>query len=175
MEHNIVVLAFEEEEPINVDYAFSSPSKAENMLDNVLEWQEKGLYELVDAVIAVRGTGGDLKIKQTKTVTGKYTLRGSGVGLLAGVLLGGPIGGLVAGTAVGAIAGKMKDIGIEDKFIQDISQGLAPNTSALFLMGKALDREKMMAEIQPFKAFVAITSLPEDQEKNLRKLLEREE
>lgn len=83
-------------------------------LENVLYWQDKGLVEIEDAVVAVRTADGDIKIKQTKS---KYTLRGSGIGLLAGMLLGGPIGGLSGGAIIGAISGKMKDIGIEDKFI----------------------------------------------------------
>ena len=176
MDYNIVVLAFEEEgEPVDFGSAAFVPTKAENMLENVVMWQDQGLYELADAVIATCGPSGDVKIKQTQSLTGKYSLRGSGIGLLAGVLLGGPIGGLVGGAAIGAIAGKMKDIGIEDTFIKDVSKGLTPNSSALFLMGKALDEEKMMEEIKPFKAFVASTTLPAEKEKELQALLKREE
>jgi uncharacterized membrane protein len=69
----------------------------------------------------------------------------------------------------------MKDIGIDDKFIKQTSEVLAPNSSALFLMGKALDQEKMMEQIRPFKAFVASTTLPVEQEKKLQELLKREE
>jgi len=175
MEYNIVVLAFEEERPVNYLDPATGPTKAENMLENVKMWQDQDLYELADAVIATCGPSGDVNIKQTQTLTGKYALRGSGVGLLAGILLGGPIGGLVGGAAVGAIAGKMKDIGIDDKFIKEVTQGLTPNSSALFLMGKALDEEKMMAEIKPFKALVASTTLSSEKEKQLQELLKREE
>ena len=175
MDYNIIVLMFEEEEPV----AFGDPAfkhtKADNMLENVQMWQDQGLYELADAVIATCNPSGDVNIKQTQSVTGKYSLRGSGIGLLAGVLLGGPIGGLVGGAAVGAIAGKMKDIGIDDKFIKEVTKGLRPNTSALFLMGKALDQEKMMEEIRPFKATIASTTLPAEREKELQALLRREE
>ena len=83
-----------------------------------------GLITIEDAVIASRGVGQNVEIKQTQSVTGKYTLRGSGIGLLAGFLLGGPIGGLIGGTAVGAISGALKDIGIDDKFIREASEML---------------------------------------------------
>ena len=175
MEYNIVVLAFEGESRVNFLDPASGPTKAENMLDNVKIWQDQGLYELADAVIATCSPSGDVNIEQTQSLTGKYALGGSGVGLLAGLLLGGPIGGLIGGAAVGAIAGKMKDIGIDDKFIKDVTKGLRPNSSALFLMGKSLDEEKMMEEIKPFKAFVASTTLSDEKERQLQDLLKREE
>jgi uncharacterized membrane protein len=91
------------------------------------------------------------------------------------MLLGGPIGGVIAGTAVGAISGKMKDLGIDDDFIEQISQGLPPNSSALFLMGKATDQEKMLEKLRPYKALVAVTTLDEEKEKALKQALSREE
>lgn len=163
MDSNIVVLRFDDE------------SQAENMLSVFTDLQEKGIVTLEDAVIASRGAGDHIEIKQSQSVTGKYTLRGSGIGLLAGLLLGGPIGGLVGGTVVGAIAGALKDVGIDDKFIRQTSEMLKPGSSALFLMGKADDQDKFLAELRPFKALVATTSLSEEQEKRLKRTLAEEE
>lgn len=174
MENNIVVLVFDED-PARVSKAFKEPTQAENMLENVLLWQERGIIEMEDAVTAYRGESGPIEIKQTQSLAGKYSLRGSGIGLLAGVLLGGPIGGLVAGSAIGAISGKLKDIGIDDKFIKKLTEGMHPNSSALFLLGKSPDPEAFMKEITPFKATVAMTTLPEEREKALRAALKREQ
>ncbi len=174
MANNIIVLAFEEE-PFNLEIVFNQPTQAENFLETVLEWQESGLIEIEDAVIAVRGVGGEVKIKQTQSLAGKYALGGAGIGFLAGMLLGGPIGGVIAGTAVGAISGKMKDLGIDNDFVEQISQGLPPNSSALFLMGKAADQEKMLEKLRPYKALVAVTTLDEEKEKALKRALSREE
>ena len=173
MASNIVVLTFEEEH-IKSDLpgiTFNEPTKAEDFLEVALTWQEQGILEIEDAVVARRGESPDVKIKQMKSQTGKYALGGSGVGLLAGLLLGGPIGGLIGGAAVGAIAGKMKDYGIDDKFIKDMSKGLAPNSSALFLMGQATDRDKLMEKLKPYQAFVASTTLSKEQEQELRRAL----
>ena len=174
MEHNLVMLVFEEE-PFNVESEFNKDTKAEGFLEEALKWQEEGLVEIVDAVIAMRGVGFDVKIKQTQSLTGKYALGGSGIGLVAGLLLGGPIGGLIGGAAVGAIAGKMKDIGIDDKFIEETSAALVPNSSALYLLGKSSDPEKFVEKLRPFSAFVATTTLDDDQEKALKKALEQAE
>jgi len=132
------------------------------------------LIEIEDAVVVLRGMGEDIKIKQTQSLAGKYALGGAGIGFLAGMLLGDPIGGLVGGTAVGAISGKMKDLGIDDDFIEQTSQGLPPNSSALFLMGKATDWEEMLEKLRPYNALVAVTTLDEDKEKALKQALSRE-
>jgi uncharacterized membrane protein len=107
-------------------------------------------------------------------VTGKYTARGTGIGLLAGLLLGGPVGGLIGGAAIGAIAGALKDFGIDDKFIRGVTESLKPDTSMLFLMGQAQDRQQFEAEIAPFRAAVVSTTLSEQDETRLRRLLAEE-
>ena len=163
MEGNIIVLAFE------------GASTAENMLTNFEEMQEKGWLTIEDAALATCSPSRNVEIKQTQSLTGKYTARGGGIGLLAGLLLGGPIGGLVGGTIVGAIAGALKDYGIDDKFIQEITEALKPDSSALFLMGEAHEPESVLEELRPFKAVVASTTLAPEQENRLKKALAEEE
>lgn len=167
MASNIIVLAFAEGEFI-----------AEGMLDTISKLQEDGLIEVEDAVIAHRGVDDKVHLKQTHSVKGKYTLRGSGAGLLAGLLLGGPIGGLVAGTVIGAMAGSMKDYGIDDDFIEEISTGLGPNSSALFLMVDEVAPEnldKVDAVLRRYKAIVVKTTLSEEKEAELSEIFAREE
>ncbi len=162
MAGNLVVLAFEGEHT------------AENMLVDFQQMEEEGLLEMEDVVIASRGQGKHVSIKQTHSETGKLTLRGGGIGLAAGLLLGGPIGGLVAGTAIGAIAGSLKDYGIDDHFIKDVEGYLRPDTSALFLLGEAQEAEKVLERLQPFKAKVLKTTLTDKQERRLRDTLAEE-
>jgi uncharacterized membrane protein len=162
VESNIIVLGFEGE------------STAEDMLSTFTDMQERGLVTIEDAVVATRGPGSNVEVRQTHSVTGKYAVRGTGIGLLAGLLLGGPIGGLVGGAAIGAIAGALKDQGIDDKFINDITKALRPNSSALFLMGKADDPEAFLKELKPLKALVATTTLSEEKERRLKEALAEE-
>lgn len=176
---------------------------AEQMLENVNTWVEKGWLNVEDAVVVTRGSGSDtpvmpvtaagteqamvvpgaqsapggrdVEIKQTTKRSGKFALGGGGVGLLAGLLLGGPIGGLVLGAAVGAIAGAMKDSGISDDFIKEVSAGLRPGTSALFLMTSGGDEEKILAELRPHKATLLKTTLSPEREAALRAALSKSE
>jgi uncharacterized membrane protein len=153
---------------------FEGVSTAEEMLSLFMDMQDKGTVSIKDAVIAYRKASGPVEIKQTHSEAGKYTLRGSGIGLLAGLLLGGPIGGLVGGAAVGAIAAGLKDFGIDDKFIRGVTEALAPSSSMLFLMGNADDPEKFEQELKPFKAIVVTTTLSDEQEKRLKDILAEE-
>ena len=162
MAGNLVVLAFEGEHT------------AEDMLVNLQQMEEEGFLELEDVVIASRAQGDHVEIKQTHSQTGRFTLRGGGIGLAAGLLLGGPIGGLVAGTLIGAIAGSLKDYGIDDHFIDELKAYLRPDTSALFLLGEAQEAEKVLERLLPFKARVLKTSLSEEHEKRLRATLAEE-
>ena len=157
-----------------VALAFEGEHLAEGMLKTIQSMQERGLLKVEDAVIASKGVSTHIEIKQTHSEKGKFALRGSGVGLLAGLLLGGPIVGLAAGAAIGAIGGSMKDYGIEDKFIEQISKGLHANSSALFLMVSDVQGEKVLEELSNFQAIVLTTSLSEEQHKRLEDALAEE-
>jgi uncharacterized membrane protein len=180
--------------------AFDDPSGAENMLENVYTWEKNGWIKVEDAVVVTRGEGSqnvggavpvgnpettmaavpissggssELEIKQTVKKGGKYALGGGGIGFLAGMLLGGPIGGLIVGATVGGITAALHDSGINDKFIRDVSAGLRPGTSALFLMSSGGDAEKLLPELKAHHGRLLSTTLPPDQEKALREAIDK--
>ncbi len=163
MEGQIVVLGFE------------GQLTAEAILEDIVKMQDDGLIVLEDVVVASRGSGNRVEIKQTHSETGKIALRGGGVGLLAGLLLGGPLVGAVGGAGIGAIAGSLKDYGISDGFIREVSDTLDPKTSALFLMAKAENADMVLERLKPIKAKVLSTTLSEEQAQRLREVLAREE
>jgi uncharacterized membrane protein len=154
---------------------FDNQHAAEGMLQDFNQMQEEGLIAIEDAVVASRGEGTRVNIKQTHSETGKFTRRGAGVGLLAGLLLGGPIGGLVGGAAVGAVTSALKDYGIDDSFINEVSEWVQPNSSALFLLVKEAKAEEVLERLRPFQASVLTTTLSEEAERKLRKSLAEEE
>jgi uncharacterized membrane protein len=167
------------EEVTNVTVlGFDDMVGAENMLSNVDMWEEKGYFKVKDAVVVTRGSGSnDVQIKQTVKKAGKWSLGGGGIGLLAGLLLGGPVGGLVVGATVGAISGAMKDFGISDKFIREVSDGMPAETSALFLMttpSEERDDEAFFNELKPFRAKVLSTTLDADMSAKLDAALKDE-
>jgi uncharacterized membrane protein len=163
MANNVVVLGF--------DHQYG----AEGMLKTVLKWQDEGLIELEDAVIASSGPGGEVQIEQTHKHGGRFALRGGGAGLLAGLLLGGPILGLVGGAAAGGIAGALQDYGLDDSFVKEVSQWVQPVTSALFLLVKEAKAGELLEKLRPDVATVLTTTLAPEQEERLRQALAEEE
>jgi len=164
----------EKKENALIAIAFDGQFTAEGMLEHLEKMQKEGILKLADAVIAFRGQSANIEIKQTHSVTGKSSLKGSGVGLLAGMLLGGPILGLAAGAAVGAIAGKMKDYGIDDDFINSVSKSLGPDSSAIFLMVEEVDGPEVLKRLKPYKGTVLSASLTPEQQKRLEDALSEE-
>lgn len=102
---------------------------------------------------------------------------GAGIGLLAGILLGGPIGGAVAGAAIGGIGGGLSKNGVDRKTVDAITAGLAPHSSALFLMtsGGLENRDTLIAELKPFRAKLVSSSLSDDMAAEVSKALEHEQ
>ena len=157
---------------------FENRYGAEAMLDNVHSWQEEGLIEVEDAVIAFAGPDANVEIQQThRSEKGKFALRGGGVGLLAGALLGGPILGLVAGITAGALKGKGKDekFGLDEEFVRQVSAWVRADRSALFLLVKQANAEQLRIKMRPLKATILSTTLAPEQERNLRQALAEEE
>jgi len=177
---------------------FDDIDGAEAMLDNVNTWAKEGWLKVEDAVVVTRGAGsmtqpttiasgnteqpqsvmiqgsqGDLEIKQTRKHAGKFAMGGAGIGMLAGMLLGGPIGAMVVGATIGGITGAMKDFGLDDKFIRQVSEGVRPGTSALFVMSSGGNAEKLLPELREHKARLLSSTLPPEQAEALREALEK--
>jgi uncharacterized membrane protein len=166
MTSNVIVLGFD------------SQYGAEAMLNDVNKWQEDGLIEIEDAVVAFAGVDGNVKIQQThRSEKGKLAVRGGGVGLVAGALLGGPILGLVAGLAAGALKGRRKDknYGLDDEFVESVSNWVRAEHSALFLLVKQADADQLQVKLRPLRAKILSTTLEPEREERLRRALAEEE
>lgn len=157
-------------------------------------WQKRGLIELEDAVVVSRAPQAErvqlvaqadaqrammmypldsperVEIRQTDSRRGRRAAKGAGIGLLAGWLLAGPIGG----AAIGALIGALKDRGIDDIFVEKLSQQLHPDSSGIFLLVSRADTDKVLEESRPYKGRVIHTTIRPEVEQALRKALESE-
>ena len=79
--------------------------------------------------------------------------------------------GAAIGAATGAIAGSMADVGIDDKFINQVKQQVTPGTSALFLLTSdaVQDRVRDAFKDTPPAELIA-SNLTADQEARLREV-----
>lgn len=150
---------------------FPTETKAEEVRNRVLDLQKQYLITLDDAVVAVKGEDGKIKLNQIFSTTAAGAAAGSFWGLLVGVLFMSPILGVAVGAASGALGGALQDFGINDKFMKDVSESIQPGNAVLFLLVKKMTTDKVLADLQGVGGTVLQTSLDRDKEQALRAAL----
>jgi uncharacterized membrane protein len=92
-----------------------------------------------------------------------------------GLLFLNPLVGFALGTMVGAgtgaLAGALTDYGINDDFIRELAKTLKPNSSAIFILVRKMQPEKVLNELSRFPGRVLRTSLSPEQEARLQEAL----
>jgi uncharacterized membrane protein len=154
--------------------AFDDMDGAEKMREKLYSFQKRELIRLEDAAVVVRNEKGRAKVKQAHSLVGVGALGGAFWGMLIGVLFFAPWLGLLAGAAGGAISGKLGDIGIDDSFIEQVADAIQPGESALFLLVRDAQLERIASETdEPFE--IIETNLSPEDETRLRDAFAAEE
>ena len=145
-------------------FALGHPLLAQEALLAAMRLQARGQLDLDDAAIVHKTTGGRVRIVQTKDVsTGQGAISGSWWGLLAGLFIpGGPLLGAAVGAALGGIFAKMRDIGIDDDQMKQMSESLAEGESALFLLVTDCHQARALHEVGRFEARLLHSTAPAD-------------
>ena len=92
-------------------------------------------------------------------------------GFIFGLLFLVPIAGLAIGAASGALAGHMSDYGIDDKWIKEVASSITPGGSALFVMARGANQERVLPEMAKFGGTVIRTNLTSEQQQALAEAL----
>lgn len=158
---------------------FESPPRADQVLVELRRLEKEHLIDLEDAVVAIRQADGKVQLKQSINLveTGAATgaLSGAFWGTLLGLLFLNPIAGFavggLAGAGAGALSGTVIDYGINDDFIRSLATTLQPGTSALFVLVRKAQPEKVLADLSRFRGTVLRTSLSPKQEELLQAAL----
>ena len=154
--------------------AFDDMDGAERMRDKLYDFQKRELIRIEDAAVVVRDEKGRAKVKQAHSLVGAGALGGAFWGMLIGLLFFAPWLGLLAGAASGAVSGKLGDIGIDDSFIDEVGDAIQPGESALFLLVRDAQLERIASET--YQSFEIIeTNLSPDDETRLREAFAAEE
>ena len=158
---------------------FENTLKADEVLWRLRALKRQHLIDLEDAVVVVRDKSGEVHLKQSIDLTALD----ASTGLLSGGLLGAFVGllflnptagfliGSIFGAGAGALSGSLGDYGIPDDFIKSLGETIPPNSSALFVLSRKAEPEKVLAELSDVKGKVLRTNLSPDQEKRLREAL----
>lgn len=150
---------------------FPNEEKAEEVRAKLLEMQKDYLIELGDAVVAVKRENGRVKLNQLFSTTAAGAAGGSFWGLLVGLLFLNPLLGVAAGAGAGAAAGALTDVGVNDRFMKDITEKVQPGNAVLFVLVKKVTGDKVLKELEGVGGEILQTSLDHTREERLREAL----
>jgi uncharacterized membrane protein len=151
-----------------VAMTFDNEFGANEMLKEIINLQQQNLIQVDDAAVAIRHSNGKVKVKQEKSLVGRGALGGAFWGMLFGLLFFVPFLGMAVGAATGAIFGKASDYGINDDFIRKVSDSVKPGNSAIFLLIREAQIDKVIEKLKPYKGKIIYTSLSKDEEEQLK-------
>lgn len=158
---------------------FDGIHTADDVLNKLRSLQKEYLIDLEDSCVVERDAGGKVHIKQAVNLTslGATTglARGAIWGTLVGILFLNPLAGMaigaISGAGAGALSGSLVDFGIRDDFIKKLSDTIPHGSSALFVLFKSVNEDKVLPELEPYKPRVLRTSLSNEQEERLKAAL----
>jgi predicted flap endonuclease-1-like 5' DNA nuclease len=121
-----------------VAFVLDSGKQSRRLLKRIQEIDEVDPnVKIVDAAIVDR-TRFRVKVHQTEDLGGaKGAVRGAGLGVIVGALVLGPAGAVVGGAAGGVLNGlrnRFHDIGIDDKFMRQVTKEIERGKSAIFIL-----------------------------------------
>ena len=133
--------------------------------------QKELLIELEDVAWVTEAQDGKMKLHQSLGLTGAGAAGGALWGFVFGLLFLVPIAGLAIGAASGALAGHLSDYGIDDKWIKEVAGSIQPGGSALFVMARGANQERVLPEMAKFGGTVLKTNLTSEQQQALENAL----
>ena len=132
---------------------FSDPGKADSVQKELLKTELENPISPEEAVVLVMTSNREVRINDTTHPALPASLGGGFVGILAGLILFNPalavIGG-IAGTGIGAILGALKEVGIDDAFMEDLARNLRPGSSALLVRIRPDDAQRVVDMLDPY-------------------------
>jgi len=144
--------------------AFPTEAKAEEVRQKLLAMQKEYLVELGDAVIAVKDSDGNIKLNQMLNTTALGAVSGAFWGTLIGLMFLMPLAGAALGAASGSLAGYLRDVGIDDKWMKETAEAIKPGTAALFVLARKGTADKVLDGLKGEGGTVLKTSLDHTKE-----------
>ena len=150
-------------------WKFPTPNGADQAETTLEQLQKEELITVHDAAVVSWPEGKKRpKTRQLNSLKGVGALSGSFWGLLFGLIFFVPFLGMAVGAAMGALSGSMADVGIDDRFIDEVRQKVTPGTSALFVMTSDAVTDKVIARFKDTKMELINTNLSNEAEQKLR-------
>jgi len=153
--------------------AYPDQYRAAEVMAALRRLNKEYLIDLEDACYVTKDANGKIKLHQNTSITGAGAAWGGLWGMLIGLLFFVPFLGFAIGAGMGAIAGKLSDYGIDDKFAKQLTSTLQPNSSAIFVLVQKSTPDKVVPELAKYGGTVLQTSLPKETEEKLQEALQK--
>ena len=154
-----------------VAIAYPDAATAEQVRGELVQATKERILTLQDAVVVTLDEGGKIKLHQAVSTTGAGAAGGALWGGLIGLLFLAPVLGMAVGAASGALAGKVTDVGVDDSFLKQLGEKLAPGSAALIALGQSDAPDKLLERLKPYGGEVIQTSLDHEEEERLKSSL----
>jgi uncharacterized membrane protein len=150
---------------------FDNADEASKVRESLRSLEKEGLLNLDDSAVIVKDAAGKVHVKnQTDRGVIVGAAGGGAIGLLIASIFF-PFAGIIGGALVGAVVGRMADLGVDQKFVHEVSAALKPDSSAIFVMVRQANPAAVVAALKPYQGQVYQTSLPTESEEELRRIL----
>jgi uncharacterized membrane protein len=147
--------------------AYPEQSTAGEAAAALQRMQKEFLIELEDVAWVTKTRDGKMKLHQVSSETGAGAASGALWGFVFGLLFLMPIFGMAVGAATGALAGHFAHYGIDHKWIDEVASAIPPGGSALFVMARNTNQERVLPEMAKFGGTVLKTNLTTEQQQAL--------
>ena len=149
---------------------FDDVNQAAQVRETLRDVEHRGHLSLDDTAVISKDAQGRVHVhNQVSSGTKWGAVGGAILGPLLMIMF--PIAGIAVGAGVGALVGKLFGTGVDQKFVKDVSQGLTPGSSAIFILVRDGEAGQVRAAIEPYKGTVYQTTVSTEFEEQLKDAL----
>ncbi len=132
---------------------FDNKYEADEVMLSLLKLEKDYLIDLEDAVVLTKNLQSKVRIKPYYDLIAHESLSNDFWGKLLTDLV------------IEPTPEKLAKLNIQPNFAEQVEENLKPNTSAMFMLVRNSEPDKVLAELQKFKGTILHSSLPPDAEK----------
>ena len=151
--------------------AYPDQGTAAEAASALQEMQREFLIDLQDVAWVTKSKDGKLKLHEGTSLTGAGAATGALWGFLFGLLFLVPVFGIAVGAVTGAVAGHFANYGLDHQWINEVASAIPPGGSALFIMARDANQERVLPEMANFGGTVLKTNLTTEQQQALENAL----
>jgi uncharacterized membrane protein len=151
--------------------AYPQEKTASEAAAKIVQMQKDYVIDLQDVAWVTKSQHGKMKLHEGTSLTGAGAAGGAMWGFLFGLLFFVPLLGMAVGAATGALAGHLSEYGLDHEWLKEVASSIPAGGSALFVMARDTNQERVLPEMAKFGGTVLKTNLTSEQQQALENAL----